>query len=513
MHLFLHMHATVRTSTLVGIEALPVDVQAIVGKGLPGLEMVGSAEAVVREARVRIRAAFLACGRAMPQRNVVINLAPADVRKSGAALDLAIAVAIVRACEVQPDHRDVATVFLGELGLDGTVRPIRGVISHLLAASRQGLTRAIIPRGNAEEAAHLFRAESQERPLLEVLIVDHFVDVLGFLEGHRTLVSIAEVEAPQHDDTSSHALRLEDVRGQVGAKRALELAALGEHPVLFIGPPGVGKTMLAERLVSLLPDPTADERLEIAAISSITRTSASNRRVERPFRAPHHTASYAALVGGGSPVQPGEVTRAHRGVLFLDELPEFGRASVETLREVLEARRVVISRVRERVEFPAAAWVVAAMNPCPCGYATAKRSLCRCAPGEVTRYASRVSGPLLDRFELQVHLHELSAKDFSISRSPDTNETRDAIKRISDARLVRADRRGGVDLALDDEARRLLDRATDAMALSGRARTRAAKLARTIADLAQSGTVSAEHLAEALSYRIDLPGHREREGI
>jgi magnesium chelatase family protein len=497
------MHATVHAATLSGIDSVPVEVQAFFGKGLPGVDIVGLGDTAVRESRVRVKSALESSGLSLPSRHVVLNLAPADVRKSGSALDLPIALALLCAAASTTPCGLADLLVLGELSLSGELRPIRGVLCHLRAARSRGFRAAVVPEANAGEAALVAD--------LDVRCAATLRDVLLFLSGAcelpRATGAAALPAAVLEPDLS-------DVRGQPAAKRALEVAAAGGHNLLLIGPPGTGKTMLAQRLGSILPRPSAAEALEIATIASAAGTAppAHLSHVRRPFRAPHHSASHAALIGGGSPIRPGEVTLAHGGVLFLDELPEFSRATLESLRPTMESGLAVVVRAQERVVWPARPLVLAAMNPCPCGYADDAVRLCTCSEERLERYRGRISGPLLDRFDMHVALRPVEARTL---REGERGETSAEVRLRVAAARKRAEARAGQD-TLDGlaamtqpEALLLLDRAVDALGLSVRAYVKALRVARTIADLDESPGIEVHHMAEAIQYRLLDRGERE----
>lgn len=489
------MLATVHAGCLVGVHAHSVQVEVRLGKGLPGFELVGLPERGVRESRVRVRAAIASEGFELPKRSLVINLAPGDLRKSGAGLDLAIAVAVLAASDGADSARLHDTFVVGELSLSGELRPVRGVLPLLRRARRAGLTRAIVPEASASEAAIVQG--------LDVRVASNLRQVVEWLDGSVDLEA-ARGEL-RHRPTPGPDLG--EVRGQAAVRRALEIAAAGGHHLLLIGPPGAGKSMLARRLPGLLPPPTDEEAIEVATIASAAGlpTPGSLAAITRPFRAPHHTASAAAMVGGGRPVRPGEVTLAHGGVLFLDELPEFRRDVIETLRTTMENGCVVVARAHARVEMPARPLIVAAMNPCPCGYDGDPQRLCTCAQDRVDRYRGRVSGPLLDRFDLHVAVPRVPAAALrSVAEGEGTEPVRE---RVTEAR-ARAIARGSAgklrELLAGTEERglELLDAAVDRLCLSARGYVKALRVARTIADLGGSERVDAAAIAEAVQYRL-----------
>jgi magnesium chelatase family protein len=498
-------------AALVGVDGVIVEVEVRVSSQLPRVDIVGLPEAAVRESAARVRGAIAAIGRRFPDRRVTVNLAPAAVRKGGAALDLPIALGIL-AAEGTPESGSLTgRAFLGELALDGRLRPIRGALALVLAARAWGCREVVVPAGNA--------AETSLAPGIDVRGAPDLGSVVAHLLGTERLEKVSQ---PRLVAAGDQGPCLSEVRGQEEAKRALEVAAAGGHALLLSGPPGAGKTMLARRLPGLLPALEFEEALEATRVygaAGLLGGEEGPGRIgepivaRRPFRAPHHTASTAGLLGGGNPPRPGEVSLAHRGVLLLDELPEFERRTLEALRQVLEDRRICLVRARHACVFPAHFLLVAACNPCPCGWHRSGRRDCRCDDGALARYRRRLSGPLLDRIDLQLSVPALSWRELEHSRGGSPGEATEQVRqRVVAAR--RRQRQRGVacngeipDAAIDDlvetspEARRLLARAVDRVHLSARAARRALRVARSIADLEGEERVGRPAMAEALSYR------------
>ena len=494
---------------LSGVSGFAVKVEVYAATGMPALEIIGLPDASVKESRDRVSAAIVNSGFTMPISRLTVNLAPADQRKEGPAFDLPIAISILMASGQLEGMDLTRTLMLGELSLDGSLHPVRGALPMVISASEQGIVDIILPEGNAEEVACIQG--------LRVYPASSLRQVVNHLKGREP---IPVQQQRQYSDVVSAvkcAVDMAQVQGQVGARRALEVAASGGHNLLMVGTPGSGKTMLARRMPTILPPLSVEEALETTKIHSVAGKLGAERGLlsQRPFRAPHHMTSQVALIGGGQSPQPGEVSLAHNGVLFLDELPEFGRSVLEVLRQPLEDKKIMVSRARYSVEYPANFTLVAAMNPCPCGYYNHPTKECTCPPGAVHRYMGRISGPLLDRIDLQVEVTPVAIGEISQVRP---SEPSAAIReRVIRAREVQAERFRGVPgvhtnammnarmlrefCPLDQVARELLERAMVRLDLSARAYDRIVKVARTIADLEGTADIGAAHLAEAINYR------------
>ena len=488
--------AKIYTRALLGLHAASIEVEVHVSQGLPSLTIVGLAEAAVRESKDRVRSAIINSGFQFPDKRLTINLAPADLPKDGSRLDLPIALGILIASGQLPENVTDDFEFVGELALDGHLRPVSGALSIAMACQKDQ-HRLMLSQQNAAEAAQL--------PRIEVFAASHLKQVCGhFLK--QQLIQPMSTQHIQHKQ--DYPLDLADVKGQLRPRRALEIAAAGGHSILFRGPPGTGKTLLASRLPSILPPLTTEESLEVASIYSI-----ANQQVtlgQRPFRAPHHTASAVALVGGGSQPKPGEITLSHLGVLFLDELPEFDRKVLEVLRQPLESKNIIISRAARQISFPANFQLIAAMNPCPCGYAFNQDNRCQCSTEAIKRYQNRISGPLLDRIDLHIDVPPLKAQELQSTAAVE-NSTQ-VRRRVKAAYQLQIQRQHQLNhnlspqqlshyADLDAASNLILEQAQQRLNLSARAYHRIIRVARTIADLAQSPAIQSMHITESLSYR------------
>lgn len=502
------MLAKLISYALSGVDGFKVEIEVDLNAGLPSYEIVGLGDTAVKESKERVRSAIKNSLFAFPLKKITINLAPADSKKEGSYFDLAIAVAILAASEQIEGKSYKDYVMIGELSLDGTLRHIKGVMPLLISALQAGYKKFIIPSANAEEASYVDGCE--------IYALDNLKSVVELLRGEQEHKPLTTKRFVNNSAFNKYNVDFSEVKGQFVAKRAIEIAVAGGHNIIMIGPPGAGKTMMAKCVPTIMPDMSFEEAIEVTKIHSIAGVLDSSKGIvsRRPFRTPHHTATMPALIGGGANAKPGEVSLAHNGVLFLDEMPEYQRKTLETLRQPLEDGYVTVSRAKQTLEYPARFMLVASMNPCPCGNFGSKTQQCKCTASEIHKYVSKLSGPLIDRIDLQIEVDNISYEE--LRGDGEAESSAEIKKRVEKARAIQRDRYKGSNIfvnaymtnaqvkkycALDKTCETLLKNAFEKLNLSARASTRILKVARTIADLEGSENIRPQHITEAIQYR------------